>query len=177
MKRARRSSLFGGRLSGVSRLLRASGLRCDCGGALIETALAAPLLSLLLLGAAEFGILDYEAIEVSNAAKAGVEYASSSPSAAVDTTGIQAAAQNDAANILTPAGRSNLTATVTWSYACAGAQPETTPTGTPLTCPGDAAIETSVTVKTLATFVPLIHIPGFVSPITIHGQATQKVIQ
>jgi Flp pilus assembly protein TadG len=164
-------------VSGLLRLSRALGFCGDCGGALIETALAAPLLSLLLLGAAEFGLLDYEAIEVSNAAKAGVEYGSSSPSAAVDTTGIQTAAQNDAANILTRAGRSNLTATPSWSYACAGAQPPVAPSGTPLTCPGNAAIETILTVHTTATFVPLIHIPGFVSPITIYGQATQKVMR
>jgi len=176
MKKIFRSSLPKVGVSGSQRLSRALALCNDCGGALIETALAMPLLSLLLLGAAEFGLLDYEAIEVSNAAKAGVEYGSSSPSAAVDTTGIQTAAQNDAGNILNLAGRSAVTATETWSYACPSS-PGFTPTGRPLTCPGNTPIETILTVKTQATFVPLIHIPGFVSPITIHGQATQTVME
>ena len=152
------------------RLLRSVVFGPEGGGALIETALAAPLLSLLLLGASEFGLVDYEAIEVANAAKAGAEYGTSSLSAAADTTGIRTAAINDASNITLG------TTTVGRSYICSDG---TSPTGTlpNLVCTSGAALETILMVQTQASFNPLIHIPGVTSTFTLHGQAVQKVMQ
>ncbi|SRR5581483_8242139 len=140
------------------------------GGALIETAVAVPILSLFLLGVSEFGMASYEAIEVSNAAKAGVQYGTSSVAASTDTTGIGTAAQNDASNITLG------TTTVARSYNCSDG---TSPTGTypNLACLSGAAIETILTVQTQASFNPPIHIPGMPSTLTIHGQAAQKVMQ
>ncbi|MGO9435462.1 MAG: TadE/TadG family type IV pilus assembly protein [Terracidiphilus sp.] len=154
----------------ICGLLRKLGHCGDCGGALIETALAAPLLSLLLLGAAEFGMVDYAAIEVTNAAKAGADYGASSLTAAADTTGIQTAARNDAANITLG------TTTVGRSYICSDG---TSPTGTfpTLICTTGTALETILIVQTQTSFTPLIHIPGFTSPFTLHGYASQKVTQ
>lgn len=148
------------------RLLRR--LYAECGGALIETALALPLLSLLLLGASEFGLVDYEAIEVMNAAKAGVQYGAQGVANSGDTTGIQNAARADAPNITLG------TTTVGTSYICSDG---TTPTGTPLACLSGATVEGILTVKTQATFNPLIHIPFVTPSFTLHGQATQKVLQ
>jgi Flp pilus assembly protein TadG len=151
----------------LSRLLI---LDPEVGGALIETAVAAPILSLLLLGASEFGMATYDAIEVSNAAKAGVQYGTSSVAASTDTTGIGTAAQNDASNIALG------TTTVARSYDCSDG---TIPTGTypNLACLSGAAIETILTVRTQASFRPPIHIPGVPSTLTLHGQAAQKVMQ
>lgn len=143
-------------------------VRADRGGALIETALAMPLLSLLLLGASEFGLVDYEAIEVTNAARAGVQYGAQDGNHAVDTTGIQHAATLDAPNITLGATTANL------SYICSDG---TTPTGTPLACLSGVAIETILTVKTQATFNPVIHVPFVTPSFTLHGQASQKVLQ
>jgi len=153
----------GGYQWGASRLLGA-----DHGGALIETAVALPLLSLLLLGASEFGLVDYEAIEVTNAAKAGAQYGGQGQAYAADTTGIQNAATADAPNITLG------TTTANTSLICSDG---TTPTGTPVTCASGAAIETILTVKTQATFNPVIHIPFVTPSFTLHGQATQKVLQ
>lgn len=142
--------------------------RADWGGALIETALALPLLSLLLLGASEFGLVDYEAIEVTNAAKAGVQYGAQSAARSGDTGGIQNAATLDAPNITLG------TTTVARSYICSDGS---SPTGTPPACGSGLALETILTVKTQATFIPLIHIPFVTPSFSLHGQATQKVLQ
>ena len=48
--------------------------RGECGGALVEVALTAPMLCVLLVGASEFATLEYDKIEVTNAARAGVAY-------------------------------------------------------------------------------------------------------
>lgn len=146
-------------------------VRCVCesgGGALVETALAMPLLSLLLLGASEFGLVDYEAIEVTNAARAGVQYGAQGSTYAADLTGIRNAAKLDAPNITLG------TTTTAMSYICSDG---TAPTGTPLACLGGVAIETILTVRTQATFDPVIHIPFVTPTFTLYGQATQKVLQ
>jgi len=155
------------RKGGVDRRSLRS-LCADRGGALIETALALPLLSLLLLGASEFGLVDYVAIEVTNAAKAGAQYGAQGSRFTQDTTGIQNAAKADAPNITLG------TTSASISYLCSDG---TTPTGTPLTCLNGGAIETILMVKTQATFNPLIHIPFVTPSFTLHGQATQKVLQ
>ena len=70
-----------------------SALRCgEEGSALIELALSLPLLSIILLGAAEFARLAYASIEVANAAHAGAMYASYSLAASADSGGISNAA-------------------------------------------------------------------------------------
>lgn len=146
----------------------AGALRNDRGGALVETAIALPLLSLMLLGASELGLVDYEAIEVTNAAHAGVQYGAQSAANAADTTGIRNAATADAPNIAL--GTTN----VSTSYICSDGS---TPTGTPPACGSGLALEAILTVSTQATFNPIIHVPGVTPSFTLHGQATQKVLQ
>ena len=155
-----------GRRRGCVRWVRA--LAGDCGGALIETALALPLLSLLLLGASEFGLVDYVAIEVTNAARAGAQYGAQGARYVSDTTGIQNAATADAPNITLG------TTTASTSLICSDG---TTPGGSPLGCASGAAVETILTVKTQAIFNPLIHVPFVTPSFTLHGQASQKVLQ
>lgn len=143
-------------------------LRGAAGGALIETAVVLPILSLLLLGASEFGLVDYEAIEVTNAAKAGVQYGAQNAASAADTAGIQNAAVFDAPNITL--GTTN----VSRAYICSDGS---NPTGVPLACGSGLALEIILTVQTQATFNPLIHIPGVTTSFVLHGQASQKVLQ
>ena len=139
----------------------------EAGGPLVETALAMPLLIAMLVGAAEFGIAAYSAIEVSNAAMAGVQYGAQSASAWGDVTGIQTAAANDAPNI--SAGNTSVSHTCTCSDGSASTCLSTD-------CP-TSHIETILTVQTQTTFNPGIHLPGLPLCFTIHGQAVQKVMQ
>jgi Flp pilus assembly protein TadG len=66
------------------------------GQALIEMAIALPILIGLLLGIIEIGRYAYLAILVSNSARAGAIYGAQNLVDAVNTAGIAAAAQNDA---------------------------------------------------------------------------------
>jgi Flp pilus assembly protein TadG len=148
-------------------ILRLSGRKGEKGQSLVEVALTLPLLILLLVGAAELGWVAYAAIEVSNAASAGVQYGAQTTITASDTTGIQTAATDDAANLR------GLTATSSFSCICSN--------GSASTCLrtdcSTSNIEEILTVKTQAPISPLIKLPLLPATFTLHGQAVQKVIQ
>jgi len=139
----------------------------DAGQALVETALVFPMLVALFLGAAEFARVAYAAIEVANAARAGVQYGAQSGSTASDSTGIATAASNDGANV------TGLTTTSSIACICSD--------GTASTCANtDCAsshIEETLTVNTQATIDPLIHVPGLPRTYTVKGRAIQKCVQ
>ena len=145
------------------------------GQALVEVALTAPLLILMLLGAGQFARVAFAAIEVSNAARAGVAYGSQNVSTAADASGIQAAATMDAGDIAGPLTVTTKTTGVCSSgAACTGAGSSCV--NTDCATPGDH-IETLLTVDTVTTFDPLIHIPGFPASFRLHGHAVQKCLQ
>jgi Flp pilus assembly protein TadG len=125
------------------------------------------LLIPILLGAVEYARMAYASIEVSNAAMAGVQYGAQDPTTAADTTGIQTAASNDAPDVTL--------GTTTTSTSCICSD------GSASTCLSTdcstSAIEKILTVKTQATFTPLIHMPGIPRTFTLHGQAVQKVLE
>ncbi len=139
----------------------------DHGGALIEAALALPILFLLLLGATQFALVEYEAIEVRNAANAGAQYGTSSPALAKDFTGIRLAATMDASNITM--------GTPQVSIACICSN------GAASTCANtDCAsshIEQILTVQTQATYTPPFRWPGMPTTFTLNGVAVRKVLQ
>jgi Flp pilus assembly protein TadG len=136
----------------------------ESGQSLIEVAVSLPLLLTLLIGSAEFARLAYAAIEVSNAAKAGVQYGAQNSVTAGDTAGIQTAASNEAANL------QNVTATGSKAYTCTDGSAYSAATQ----CPS-SFVETTLTVTTSTTYDPLIHLPGFPGSMTLRGHAAQKV--
>jgi Flp pilus assembly protein TadG len=148
-----------------STLLR--GLRSGRGNVLVETSMLLPVLVTLLIAAYEIAAAAYTSVEVSNAALAGVQYGAQSAATAGDTKGIQTAASNDAPNITLG------TTTVSHSCICANGAASTCQ---PTDCSGSATI-TILTVKTQATFAPVLHMPGIPSSFTMYGQAVQKVMQ
>lgn len=139
--------------------------------ALIETSVSTSFLLAFLLGAADLARICYASIEVSNAAKAAVQYGAQNTASAANTSAIKAAASSDAANL------SSLSTTVTTTGACSD---YTACSGTGGTCVAtdcsSSHIETILTVNTSTDFDPLIHIPGFPKTITLHGSAVQKVL-
>jgi Flp pilus assembly protein TadG len=139
----------------------------ESGQALVELALTVPLLLLLLLGAAELAGVAYAAIEVSNAASAGVQYGAQNTITASDTTGIARAASNDAANLTT------LTTNSSFSCICSNGSGSTCLT----TDCSTSNIEEILTVNTQSAFNPLINIPGLPTQFTLRGHAVQKVLQ
>jgi Flp pilus assembly protein TadG len=151
----------------LRKFIRALGRREE-GGALVETALTAPFLAVLILGSVEFARVAYAAIEVTNAARAGVSYGAQSGLTASDTAGITWAATHDGANI------PGMTVTnVALGYVCSDGSAST---GATTDC-STSHIEETVTVQTQVTMNPLIHVPGLPATYTLNGLAIQKCIQ
>ncbi len=142
--------------------------RGEHGQALVETALTIPLLLLLLLGAAELARVAYAAIEISNAARAAVQYAAQSEGNMNDTPGITTAAQNDAANL------TGVMVTVSLGNSCSDSS-----TYNALTkgCTGTfGQLLPNVTVTTSVNFDPLLYMPYLPNTIALHGQATEDCV-
>jgi Flp pilus assembly protein TadG len=147
----------------------------DHGGALVELALTLPVLFAVLLGSAEFGRLAYVAIEVNNAARAGVAYGAQNTTTAANTAGIQTAATNDGADIsgVKPIG---LAATATLSCTCSDGKTTITCANT-TACISPYHVEEFLNVTTTATMDPTIHVPGLPTTYAMTGTATMQVIQ
>lgn len=140
----------------------------DTGQALIELAWVTPIFLILVLGAAEFGRLTYIGIEVSNAARAGVQYGAQSHATASDTTGMQTAATNDGTTDV-----SNMTAIASHSCKCSDGSSSTC---LPTDCSASRIIE-YVTVNTSASVSPLFTYPGLPGTLTLTGHAVMRVAQ
>jgi Flp pilus assembly protein TadG len=129
-----------------------------------------PMFTLLLAGAADFARFAYASIEVSNAARAGVQYGMQSATTAMDTAGMAQAATNDGADV------SSLKATASASCVCTD--------GTSITCANAATkcvaparILQYVQVNTTAALNPLFQYPGLPTTLTLNGQASARVEQ
>jgi Flp pilus assembly protein TadG len=151
--------------------------RGESGQALIELTLTVFFLLIpLLIGAAEFARAAYCYIEVSNAARAAVQYGAqnhaTADDTAADTAGILTAARNDYS--LDP---SLLTLTPAPTTACNCSDTGTSVSCTdPTVCSG-AHIEVTLTVHTQATFDPGFYEPFLARTFTVTGTAVQKVLQ
>ncbi len=154
-ERARRPRLA----SGVSRLLREHGR----GQSMLEMALGLPVMAMLLLVSGDFGRALYFAIEVNNAARAGVQYGVQSPITAADIPGMERAALNDAANV------PSMSATAAQYCECPGGAMTACPPAT--SC---SNLEVYVEVNTSATFHTLVNYPGLPSTVTVSGKALMR---
>lgn len=167
--------------------------RGDCGGALVELALIAPLFIALIVAGAELGRLAYAAIEVSNAARAGVAYGAQNHATAAET-GTIASGINDAIDQTAVNEASNVTdMTATSSTSCI-CQTVNTATGavttTSISCGtagttcGESTISGKVnivveyvSVNTQATVSTLFRYPGLPPSFTLNGSAQMRVGQ
>jgi len=136
------------------------------GQALIETAITLSMLVIMLLGAVEVGRIAWATIQVTEAARAAVQYGDQDRAAASDTGGIQNAGHAAAPDI------TNLTILPTTSCTCGNGSASTCAN---TDCSG-SFIEVVLTVNTSATFDPLIHLPGLPTTYTLQGHAVQKVL-
>lgn len=154
-------------------------LQSQSGQSLVELALLAPLLLLLLLGVVEMGRYAYLSIILGNAAESGALYGAQSLADSADTTGIQNAAQNDFSD-----GQSLAGLTVTSSPTCgcdsggtttsAGCNQPANPT--PGTCAtGHWVVMVNVTAT--ATFNSLTKYPGIPHSLTVTRTVSMRVKQ
>lgn len=141
------------------------------GAALVEFALVLPLLMLLLLGGVEIGRYAYFAIQVGNAARAGVQYAAQNPVTALDTNGITSAAQADGATSIASLNVSPTNYCTCWdgtagtSVSCTG------------TCPSGSQQVEYVQVSVSGKISPLFNYPFLPAALTVSNTATMRVEQ
>ena len=141
------------------------------GVALVEFAVAIPLLILLLLGAAELGRYAYFSIIVANAARAGAQYGSQNGTTALDSLGIQTAAQNDGTN-----GISALTVSTNPSCWCwDGTTYTSTPCSLPLNCATGHAVE-FIAVTVSGTAHSIMKYPLLPSTLPVSATTTMRVV-
>jgi Flp pilus assembly protein TadG len=162
------------RNSWVNRLLKR--LRNDSGNAALEFAFAFGLLGTpLILGTSEVAFLIYDSIELTNCAHAGAMYGMMSSTFASDTSGIQSAAQQEAADF-----GSKVTVTPTTYYACStaiGGTQYATQTAAAAVCPANAANHYLEFVQVVSSMkvTPPVHMPGSPGTWTVSGSSTMEV--
>jgi len=144
--------------------------RGDGGQSLAEVALLTPLLLLLLVGTIEVGRFAYYSIEVSNAARAAVQYGAQSLADSKDTAGIQSAADKDAPDI------PGLGVTPTTSCACSTSPAVSVLCATaPVICLPPSTAVVFLEVDTTKAITPLFRYPGLPSTFTANGKAIMRV--
>jgi Flp pilus assembly protein TadG len=119
------------------------------GTAVVEFALAAPLLLLLLAGALDFSMALRTATAVADAARVGAQYGSSSASKSSDTAGMQAAA------LAAAPGVKGMTASAVKTCQCSN--------GSSVSCTGTCSIgsvEIYVQVTTKASSITVFRYTG-----------------
>ena len=137
------------------------GVRSDAGNALVELAVALPLLVLTLIGTADFARVFYDAIELSNAARAGAQYGAANLANAGNVANMQTIATS-AINI------TGVTATASRLCQCAtnaGAFTATSPANSCTTpaataCTGGTHRVMTVTVTAQKTFTTIVKFLG-----------------
>lgn len=139
-------------------------LRFEHGSSIAELALVMPLLMLILLGGIDFSRAYFLSIEVAGASQAGAQFGIQNRE---DTTGIEAAATDDAPNV-----PSLTVSTPTWGCECSdGTHSSTNCTTTP-TCSTNEVYW--VTVTTSATYSPVFPWPHIPSSLTLSHTATLR---
>ena len=139
----------------------------NSGQALVETALAFPIMLAMLLGSVELARVAYAAIRVTSAAEAGVQYGTQNGFTVQDATGIATAASNDAVNL------TGMTTTSSLACACSD--------GTASTCLNtdcsSSHLVQPLTVNTQYAVVPVIKLKGLPTSYTVRGKAIQRCLQ
>ena len=151
------------------------------GAALVELAIALPLLAVILVGTIDFGRAFRLAMVVTSAARAGAQYGAQ----AVYNSGDGAGMQNAALTVLSNNGvTAGAAATATRQCYCVngngtsgwtplGSCPTAPPPATP--CPVSQHLVVTVTVNAQGTFSLTTPFPGLPTGFTISRQATARV--
>ncbi|HUK43637.1 MAG TPA: TadE family protein [Candidatus Bathyarchaeia archaeon] len=148
--------------------------RRDNGQTLLEFALMAPFLLLLLTGVAELGRAIFYTVEVNNAATAGVQYGAQSQITAQNYAQMQIHAADDAPF-------SGISASALNGCRCdpgngtSCTYPIVAGTCTNFTCPAGQQVVECVQVTTQATITPLFHFPGLPTSYQANGAAVMRV--
>jgi len=143
-------------------------IRSERGAALVELALSTPLLVVMVVGAVDFARAFYTAMELTNAARAGAQYASRSVMGfdTGTTQSVAAAASPQIATYTvdtpTQTCTCNIGATASAHGDCTAA------------CPAGQYLAVYITVTTRKAFSPVMRFPGVPSSVTIERTVTMR---
>lgn len=144
----------------------------ESGQALIETAVSLTMLIVMLLGAAEIGRIAWATIQVTNAAKAAVQYGDIDQTYSMDTGGIKNAAADAEPSIPNLYNNTSVINTCVCLDGTACLPASSTVSNV---CPASRALNT-LHVTSTAIFDPVIHLPGLPTTYTLQGSAVQQVL-
>ncbi len=136
------------------------------GSTMVELALVAPLLLLLLLGATDFGRVFYHAVTLANAAGTGAFYGAQSNIQSGQFTQMQQVAQTDAKDLGT------ITATAGRYCDCPNGAKVDCISGS---CPNYGPPRVYVSVHTKESFKPLVGYTGIPNPVAVGRTAYIRV--
>jgi Flp pilus assembly protein TadG len=144
------------------------------GAALVELAVALPMLVLLMLGTADFARIFYMTMTLSEAARAGAQYGAQSVTKSRDTAGMRTAATNAvAADNLSGFSVTATTACVCWNDAGSTSQAPS-PNTCAGTCAGGYHLVVNVTVTATGTFTTVANYPGIPHTLTLSRDAVMR---
>lgn len=132
-----------------------------------ELAFSIPLLIVLLLAVIEAGRISLVALQLSSAARAGVQYGAQNLTTINDSVGMQNAAKADAASL------AGFVATASHYCQCSDGSASTCLS---TDCTGSHRLA-YVKVSTSASYTPCISWPGMPVAMTLTGQAIMRVAQ
>jgi Flp pilus assembly protein TadG len=158
----------------TSTFVRSASVR-ETGSALVELAVALPVLVLLLIGTIDFARAFYQAIELTNAARAGAQFGAKNLGTGTNDDAMRAVARN-AVNL------TGLTADASHVCQCAqidGTFPDTVScTADPaVVCPSPKFRVITVTVTTSKNFTTIAPYPGIPRTLTIQRTAVMRVTE
>jgi TadE-like protein len=136
----------------------------QAGGSVLEVALLCPVMTLILFGMIDLGRWVFLTIEVASSARAGAQYGGQNRGTALDTSGIQTAAQNDVPDI------PSLTVTSSTSSCWCSSSPGTNVSCNLSSCTGGSQLIPLLQVNTSTSYNPWILYGVFTTAVTITGQ-------
>jgi Flp pilus assembly protein TadG len=146
--------------------------RSQAGMALVEFALAVPVLMLLLVGLVETGRYAYDCILIGSAARAGVQYGAQNLTTALQDSQMQAAAKNEAQNIAGVVVQSG------HLCQCSNGTTSTSSDCSQTTCPLSGYHRVVyVWVTATGSFTPIFNYPGLPAGLSVTREALMRVSQ
>jgi hypothetical protein len=137
--------------------------RSEVGTAIIELAIAIPVLILLALGVADFGRMFFTGITVANAARAAAEYGASSIDNSKDTAKINQAGRDEGGDV------SGILVTSSRFCRCTDGSVPSCDTGS---CAGSYPMEVFVKAYAHKTVNLMLRYPGLPASMTFRDSAT-----
>ena len=146
--------------------------RSDGGGAIVELALALPLLVAVMAGTVDFARVYYASIALQNAARAGAQYGAHSLGQSGDFPGMRTRAMNS----IVP--NTGVDATASRTCVCAtNAGVFGSAVACSTTCPSGQHLVVTVTVTATRTFNTVMSgIPGIPASVNLSRSATLRVV-